>query len=273
VNKMNYDEYFKLCRQAYDKKTPNALIENFYKSPVNVLPTDSFPQEYHDSIETLANKVSHDFDNEIECSNDNIMMKHENIWKFHNELLNLSNILVPYLEENKYGCHLYVDKIYIYRTLKLENRVSSYEWHYDNNPDEIVKTLIYLNDVTKKNSPFEYLQSPEGEGILGLCTRKGTDTWYPPPNNSRVGHLIEGLTEKGFVPTQVEGEKATAISFINNSIHRANPILEGYRDVVNIRVKPTLQKAPEYANPMFTTSYEIPGVVNRNPALAWTIKH
>ena len=95
MNKMNYDEYFKLCRQAYNKEAPNAPIESFYENPVNILPTDSFSQDYHDLIETLANKVSVDFDNEAECSNDNIMMKHENIWKFHSELLELSNILVP----------------------------------------------------------------------------------------------------------------------------------------------------------------------------------
>jgi hypothetical protein len=237
------------------------------------LPIDSFGGTYIKLIDALSDKVKSDFDVNIDCDDDGIMMKHNNIWKFHEELLGLSNMIVPYLEENRYGCHLYVDKIYIYRTLKLENRASSYEWHYDNNPDEIVKTLIYLNDVTEDNSPYEYLQSPDGCGVLGQCTRKGTETWYPAPNNSRVGHLIEGLSKEGYIPKKVVGRKATAISFINNSIHRANPILEGYRDVINIRVKPTLQKAPVYTNPMFTTSYEFTGVVNRNPAPAWTVKH
>ena len=177
------------------------------------------------------------------------------------------------MEENRYGCHLYVDKIYIYRTLKLESRVSSYEWHYDNNPDEIVKTLIYLNDVNEKNSPYEFLKNTvSDQGILGQCTRKGTECWYPAPNNSRVGHLIEGLEKQGCVPQKVVGPMGTAVSFINNSVHRANPIIEGYRDVINIRVKPTMQPAPEYTNPMYTTSYEHSGVVNQNPVPAWKSK-
>ncbi len=270
---MNYDDYYNLCKKAYHKTIDQSVVSDFYSNPVRLLPIESFGEEYMNLIDVLSSKVKDDFDGNIDCDNDNIMMKHNNIWKFHEELLNISDIIVPYLEENRYGCHLYVDKIYIYRTLKLDNRVSSYEWHYDNNPDEVVKTLIYLNDVTEENSPYEYLQTPTGTGILGQCTRKGTQTWYPAPNNSRVGHLIEGLTKQGYTPKKVTGKKATAISFINNSIHRANPILEGYRDVINIRVKPTLQKAPVYTNPMFTTSYEITGVVNQNPAPAWTIKH
>ena len=55
---------------------------------------------------------------------------------------------VPFLEEKRFGCNLYVDKIYIYRTLRLKKRESSYLWHYDNNPSEIVKNIIYLNEVT-----------------------------------------------------------------------------------------------------------------------------
>ncbi len=249
------------------------MLSDFYSNPVRLLPIESFGEEYMNLIDVLSSKVKDDFDANIDCDNDNIMMKHNNIWKFHEELLNISDIIVPYLEENRYGCHLYVDKIYIYRTLKLDNRVSSYEWHYDNNPDEVVKTLIYLNDVTEENSPYEYLQTPTGTGILGQCTRKGTQTWYPAPNNSRVGHLIEGLTKQGCAPKKVTGKKSHSDIVYKQFHPQSESNFEGYRDVINIRVKPTLQKAPAYTNPMFTTSYEITGVVNQNPAPAWTVKH
>tara|TARA_Y100000593_G_C4247702_1_gene305560 strand:- start:61 stop:873 length:813 start_codon:yes stop_codon:yes gene_type:complete len=269
---MNYDEYYDICKRSYTKNVNDKLVKEFYQKPVKVYEPEFFGSEYNQTVEQLANKIKDDFDNNNDCDDDKIMVKHTNIWKFHNEILKLSNILVPFLEENRYGCHLYVDKIYIYRTLQLENRISSYEWHYDNNPDEIVKTLIYLNDVNMDNSPYEYFKSPSNEGILGQCTRRGTECWYPAPNNSRVGHLIEGLEKQGYSSERVIGKRGTAISFINNSIHRANPVINGYRDVINIRVKPTIQKAPEYANPMFTTSYEHSGVVNQNPAHAWKSK-
>ena len=55
------------------------------------------------------------------------------------------------------------------------------------------------------------------------------------------------------------------MSFNNNAIHRVNPIELGYRDVINIRVKPTLVPAPEFADPKWTTSYDTNGIVERDP--------
>ena len=269
---MNYDQYYQLCKKSYAGKVNINSIANFYTDPVKIYNSNFFGEEYLNIVKSLSKLITSDFNSNIDCDNDGIMIKHNNIWKFHKEISSICETLIPHMEENRYGCHLYVDKIYIYRTLKLDNRVSSYEWHYDNNPDEIVKTLIYLNDVDHNNSPYEYLKNPHNQGVLGTCTRKGTDCWYPPPNNSRVGHLIEGLKSQGYNTQQVHGELGTTVSFINNSIHRVNPIIEGYRDVINIRVKPTMQPAPEYANPMYTTSYEYSGVVNRDPSPAWKSK-
>ena len=269
---MNYDQYYNLCKKSYTGDIDTEAVANFYTSPVRLYDPNFLGNEYLDIIKNLADLITQDFNTKTDCDDDGIMVKHNNIWKFHKQISSICNLLVPHMEKNQYGCNLYVDKIYIYRTLKLADRVSSYEWHYDNNPDEIVKTLIYLNDVSENNSPYEYLKAPNNEGVLGVCTRKGTECWYPPPNNSRVGHLIEGLKEQGYTTQQVIGKQGTMVSFINNSIHRANPIIDGYRDVINIRVKPTMQPAPEYANPMFTTSYEHSGVVNRDPSPAWKSK-
>tara|TARA_E500000331_G_scaffold358256_1_gene423736 strand:+ start:926 stop:1738 length:813 start_codon:yes stop_codon:yes gene_type:complete len=269
---MNYDTYYHICRQSY--KGPSSVTDpaEFYKDPVRIIPLDSFGPAYLETVNVLAEKVRTDFDSGECVKNDGIMAKHFNIWKFEEELTALSRFLVPHLEEHRYGCHLYVDKIYIYRTMPMEQRVSSYEWHYDNNPDEVVKTLIYLNDVDPSNSPYEYLATPQGTGVLGVCTRRGTLDWTPAPNNSRVGHLIPKLSERGFEPTKVLGPRGTTVSFVNNSIHRANPVLSGYRDVVNIRVKPTFEPSPTYVSPAWTTGFETSGVVNRDPEKAWATK-
>ena len=66
------------------------------------------------------------------------------------------------------------------------------------------------------------------------------------------------------------GPKGTAISFLNNTYHKVNVLERGYRDVINIRVKPTLNPAPEYANEKWTTGFEHSGVVNMDPEKAWT---
>ena len=271
---MDYDTYYQICQKSYVGSQPDVAAA-YYKDPVRLLPVESFQTEYMQLVERLAVGVRNDFDNDKDCDNDGIMVKHSSMWKYQEEIEGLSNIIVPHLEKERYGCNLYVDKVYIYRTLPLaeDQRVSSYQWHYDNNPNEIVKTLIYLNDVTKTNSPYEYLATPAGIGVLGQATRRGTFNWRPAPNNSRVGHLIPQLAEVGYLPKQITGSMGTAISFINNSIHRANPVLEGYRDVINIRVKPTFKPAPKYADPDWTTGFETSGVVNRDPEPAWTIKN
>ena len=38
-----------------------------------------------------------------------------------------------------------------------------------------------INDVNDKNSPFEYLQDPDGKGVIFEATRKGTDDGLEPP--------------------------------------------------------------------------------------------
>ena len=98
-------------------------------------------------------------------------------------------------------------------------------------------------------------------------SRRGTVNWRPAPFNSRLNHRIDELANKGFYPCKVTGKKGTMISFVNNAAHRVNPLIEGYRDVLNIRVKPTIKKISSYVSPSHTTSYETKGVVNRNPEI------
>ena len=49
----------------------------------------------------------------------------------------------------------------------------------NNNPNEIIKIIIYLNDVNEFNSPFEYLADENNRGILAKCTRLGPNKWEP----------------------------------------------------------------------------------------------
>ena len=256
------------------KHNPSAeqvTLQNFYDETVVVRNLSSFPVEYEEAMNELSLKIKKDFDTGKDCDDDGLMVKHNNIWKLSKEIKQICDILAPVLERDKYSCYVYVDKIYIYRT-ETTKPDSSYLWHYDNNPHEIVKTLIYLNDVTEQNSPFEYLQKQgaPGYGFLGLCTRKGTKTCYKPPNGSRVGSQVEALLQQGYEKNKICGPKGTAISFLNNTYHKVNVLERGYRDVINIRVKPTLNPAPEYANEKWTTGFEHSGVVNMDPEKAWT---
>jgi len=263
---MNYDKYYKLCRDQYKDTKP--AIESFYSDPVRTIPGEVFSDKVMDTLKSISVLIKEQFDSGLYT--DPIMPKHGDIWQYRKEIEIICEVLVPYLEKERYGCHLYVDKVYIYRTKKIKNRTSSYQWHYDNNPNEIVKTIIYLNNVDENNSPFEYFVDNQEKGVLGKCTRMGTDCWYAAPAGSRADNIVaESLIKGTHKSIRLLGPLGTACSFNNNSIHRANPVEKGYRDVINIRVKPTLISPPTYISPLWTTSFEKSGVVNQDPELSW----
>ena len=261
---MNYREYFESCRENWRQENRSKLppkLENFYNDPARHIPVSLFGLNYAKAVNSISEKVFDYFSNN---KSQGIMLEYPNIWKDAASDLNiLSGYIVPYLEETMYGCYLYVDKIYIYRTTKCE-RDSSYLWHYDNNPNEIVKNIIYLNDVNENNSPFEYLCKADGKGYMFNSYRQGPEKWSKAPNGSRVTKEVNELQSSGHRPQKITGQKGTTFAFNNNTCHRANPVIEGYRDVVNIRVKPTLKKI-EYINPKYTSSFEKSGVVSPTP--------
>ncbi len=259
---MDYREYFIKCRESYGENH-EANLHAFYEKPTRPIPTQSFNEEYARAILKISAQV-YDYFTENKSKGD-IFFKYPDIWSLEKEIKTLSKYLVPHLEKTMYGCHLYVDKVYIFRTASCD-RESSYIWHYDNNPNEIVKNIIYLNDVNEFNSPFEYLSNPEGEGVLFSATRKGPEIWNSAPNGSRIPDEVKALIEKGYRPKIITGPKGTGFTFNNNVAHRANPVEKGYRDIINIRVKPTLKKI-EYINKKYTTSFETSGVVNPNPQI------
>ena len=261
---MNYDKYLKICRDLYkDDKPP---LDEFYSDPVKRIPIEEFSDSYMNSVNSISKKVKSYFDQNPTTE---IMNWYPDFLHFENEMEIMCQELVPWLEKNTYGCHLFVDKIYIYRTAEMQNRESSYKWHYDNNPEEIVKNIVYLNDVNDKNSPFEYLQDPEGKGVIFEATRKGTDDWTNAPNDSRLDNEVDYLMKNGYKSFRVLGPKGTTYSFSNDAGHRANPVIEGYRDVVNIRVKPTTTKPPTYINKKWTTDNKVTGTVDPDPEKDW----
>ena len=259
---MNYDKYYKKCKKNYKGKIKDT---DFYNNPVRVIPKTYFSEQYFSTIDEVSKKIKNYFDN---LEDEEIMVYHNNIWEFEDDLNIISKELVSWLEENFYNCHLYVDKVYIYRTKQLEEREASYIWHYDNNPQELIKNIIYLNEVTELNSPFEFLTNEKGLGVLYETKRKGTRLWKSV--EGRLDDLVNELISKGtHSPFKLTGPQGTTCGFSNDIIHRANPVIEGYRDVINIRVHPCINKPPHLLDPKWTTSREVSGVANKDPEITW----
>ncbi len=261
---MHYDKYYDLCKEEYNKHFPETKGVSIYSSPLEIYQPDFFSDVFNTTVKTLADNIKRD----LNLIKDDLMPKHPNIFKYKKELETLSKELVPMLEKTRYGCYLYVDKIYIYRTAPIKERESSYIWHHDNNPDEILKNCIYLNKVTEKNSPFEYLMDSNKKPHVKESTRTGKNNWIS--KNTRINEEVNRLiNNKKYISNKVVGNRGLVTSFLNNVAHRANPSIEGYRDVINIRVKPTLHKTDEYINKRWTTSFEASGVVDKDPRKDW----
>lgn len=263
---MKYKDYFLQCRENFSKPKPS--LSSFYNNPVRQIPDNILEQATKDALSEMSDILKKDFNS----GKHNLGSIHgiKNIWKYKKPLISACNNIVPYLEDTMFGCNLYVDKIYLYRTKKLNVKKDSYLWHHDNNPNEIVKVIIYLNEVNELNSPFEYLVDKNNDGVLAECTRLGPEKWEPAPNDGRLEDEVNELIKsKNYHNKKLLGKQFTACAFSNNAIHRANPIIKGYRDVLNIRVKPTLNQSPEFMNKKWTTSYGYTGAVNPNPINTW----
>ena len=100
-----------------------------------------------------------------------------------------------------------------------ERRYASQEWHRDPEDRRLVKTFLYLSDVTPENGPFMYLPgSQEGGKWRGL---------YPqdPPRGSKVQEAGLPMSE---VRTCV-GKAGTFILCDTSGIHRGGYALAGMR--------------------------------------------
>jgi hypothetical protein len=173
----------------------------------------------------------------------------------------LAELLLPGLERNVYGSYVQIDKVYIYRSVPNEAVIarSSWRWHYDNHPAEVLKLMVYLTPVDEGCAPFEYLVDSEGVPVVVPPSRTGPATWCDPPRwpYSRVPpEAINAFVAAGHLTKRVTGPRATFILFDNNIVHRANIAMSGHRDVVVFQLRPTLERLHPPLSPDWTGSHE-----------------
>ena len=199
----------------------------------------------------------------VEVHSTGLLKDFSEIWELKG-LEVLADEICPILEKELYGCNIFVDKVYCYRNIYSAERDSSWLWHWDNNPDEVYKVMIYLSDVGKENGPFEYLVSKNGVPVKKASSRTGISEWKK--QNSRVGEKEMTRLLKAGKTVKVIGEAGTQVAFNNNVVHRANiPYLGMVRDVLILRVRPTKEKLPSYIDPKWTSTSLDGSVVPINP--------
>ena len=143
-----------------------------------------------------------------------------------------------------------------------EESVGSLSWHIDNHPKEVIKIMVYLDDVEEQNGAFQVL-SKNGLGYKAPTTRIDHIVWVParPPkwDPSRFSdEQIENLNTAGYQPKKLTGPAGTAIIFDNNIIHRATFCAEKTRDVLTFMVKPAIKRIRPYISRKYTgTNYHV----------------
>ena len=159
---------------------------------------------------------------------------------------------------NLYKCHVTTNRIQIYQNIySKDTPLSSWQWHYDDNPVPQRKLFVYLTDVGRDDAPFCYLGGPT---VIGT-TRDQESTAYPyRVGSSRISptYRKEQVFKTSRIPDHyirklqmrhdareyfILGEAGTSFVFDPNIIHRATIPKQGHQRIALVyHLHPTLEK-------------------------------
>jgi hypothetical protein len=260
-----YAEYYKLCKESYNSSNQKM---DLYDLKMRVCKPDeknelfTFPDNYSELIDSLSEKINAKVNDKSQhyvdpsASGYDIAIQIKEIWDLP-ELKEIAGHILPCLEETVFGSHIHCSAIHIYRNIPTDSpKVSSWLWHYDNNPKEAVKLLIYLTDVEEDTGPFELLEH-DNDYVKIQTSRTGHDHWLPPyiPQSRIPENIMNDFINQGYEKTKIIGSKGTALFFDNNIVHKANVPTRAYRDVVIFNIRPTMLKLDPYISRNFTGTW------------------
>jgi hypothetical protein len=268
---VDYLQYHKYCMRTNDELMYNVKDLGLFKiTPDSNNQKDllELTPDYFNLVDSLSKKVEEKFSSLKNCfipkDNDpkkEITRRMTDPYQFP-ELNSLADIIVPQLETSLFGCHVHVMGSLIYRNLVVSNPIlkTSWLWHYDNHPNEVIKVMIYLNDVDENTAPFEYFtNSTESSFVKIPPSRTGPETWFGNPKwpNSRVpDDVLKKYLEDGYKSKMALGKKGTMLIFSQNILHRANVASKTPRDVLVFQLKPIKTKLYPYVNKKWTGSFQ-----------------
>lgn len=165
-------------------------------------------------------------------------------------IASLAAPLLCELEQRVYGCHLIVDKVYVYRSpVSRQVPKASWLWHFDNHPREMLKVMIYLTDVDEESAPFEYLRDADGRPRFGAPLA-------PLYGDSRVPAAeVERCLENGWHSHKVTGPAGTVLVFDDNVVHRGTLARSRHRDVIVYQVRPAHFNASPMVDAKWTGTF------------------
>ena len=243
---MNFKEYYHYCKTRYKGNYFNKYPLDELTVSMNKLPV---PEDYFVKIKNIREYC----DNKIKNNEDLFDKNHKNIIK----IIDLGNHFGKVLEENTYNCHCISEAVLVYKSLPNGPKRTSWIWHYDDNVNEQIKLIIYLNDVNKNTGAIQFLlKDDEGKKIK-------TSRLSPKINlkqvyyHSRIDNnsLLKFVSE-GYKPTSLTGIAGTHCLFDPNCIHKATtPTEMPYRLCLVYNFRPYHKPVENRVTKKFTRSW------------------
>lgn len=118
---------------------------------------------------------------------------------------------------------------------------SSFTWHIDDNPRQLMKIFIYFNDVYESNGAFRAFTYPVSKSLL----EAGFKSWTEKLRVESQPMIEEYYAAHPDDLKVLEGEAGTVLMFDNNLVHRGTPPREGFRQLAQIEIYPSMTKLTE----------------------------
>jgi hypothetical protein len=137
--------------------------------------------------------------------------------------------------EEYFGSHFRPYWISVQKTMPGKVDVStSFGWHIDDNPREMIKLFVYLNDVKESNGAFRAFPWKTTKKLIAKGFRS-FDAETRTRNHDWIDSFLNGHHDELKV---LEGESGTVLAFDNNLVHKGTAPLEGFRIAIQIPVIP-----------------------------------
>ena len=137
-----------------------------------------------------------------------------------------------------------------------EDSVGSLKWHIDNHPKEVLKAMVYLDDVEQQDAPFKGMQK-RGVGLKEETHRVDHSRWQK--WHSRYDReFIDEHIKKGYSERSFTGPAGSVVYFDNNVVHKASPSSGKERYVIVFMTKPSVEEIrPRISQQHTGTNYHI----------------
>ena len=137
--------------------------------------------------------------------------------------------------EAYFGSHFRPYSISVQKTMPGKVDVaSSFGWHIDDNPKELIKVFVYLNDVKESNGAFRAFPWKTTKQLLAKGFRS-FDSESRTKNHSWIDSFLSHNQHKLKI---LEGEGGTVLAFDNNLVHKGTAPQQGFRIAIQIPVIP-----------------------------------